>query len=402
MTAVSLVPAADRPYVDGSHDDSTFVQVFSYNGFLRFGDQTPQQLLAGTLRPDTGPPTAVTGPPAPATAPPAPATTPPSPATAPPSPATGPPPTRATAPDRLLRGDLGRDTGWLIPAAAAVALWGLASRRRRPRGDPLRACFVLWGAWLVTLFAVFSAITTINAYYTAALSPPVAAIIGAGTAAAWSGERTAVARPVGLELVVAGTAGYAAWLVSSSGARVPGWLVPAIIAVAAAAIGISVWSLLAPRAGVWAGALAAGLVSVALVPAVASASLAASSQGAFDTPFEPTRTAQAVEQARHKVATFSVTPLQSQQDGAPYLMAAETGVVPSLVIYDSGLEALPIGGLTGTIPSPTLAQLQADIRAGRFHLVWIATDTDPRLKWLATHCSQISPRFYSCRPADAG
>jgi len=401
MTAVSLVPAADRPYVDGSHDDSTFVQVFSYNGFLRFGDQTPQQLLAGTLKPGTAPPTATTGPPVPVTAPATPATGPPTPSTTPPAPATRPP-TRAAAPDRLLRGDLGRDTGWLIPAAAVVALWGLASRRRRPRSDPLRACFVLWGVWLVTLFAVFSAITTINAYYTAALSPPVAAIIGAGTAAAWSRERTAVARPVGLELVVAGTAGYAAWLVSSSGARVPGWLVPAIIAVAAAAIAISVWSLLAPRAGVWAGALAAGLVSVALVPAVASASLAASSQGAFDTPFEPSQTAQAVEQARHKVAAFNVASLQDLQEGAPYLMAAETGVVPSLVIYDSGLEALPIGGLTGTIPSPTLGQLQADIRAGRFHLVWIATDTAPRLKWLASHCSQLSPRFYTCVPADAG
>jgi len=393
MTAVSLVPAADRPYVDGSHDDSTFVQVFSYNGFLRFGDQTPQQLLAGTLRPTTAQASSAA---APATA-----TAPPTPATAPPTRATAPP-THATAPDRLLRGDLGRDTGWLIPAAAAVALWGLASRRRRPRSDPLRACFVLWGVWLVTLFAVFSAITTINAYYTAALSPPVAAIIGAGTAAAWSGERTTVARPVGLELVVAGTAGYAAWLVSSSGARVPGWLVPAIIAVAAAAIGISVWSLLAPRAGVWAGALAAGLVSVALVPAVASASLAASSLGAFDTPFEPAQTAQAVEQARHKVAAFNVASLQDLQEGAPYLMAAETGVVPSLVIYDSGLEALPIGGLTGTIPSPTLGQLQADIRAGRFHLVWIATDADPRLTWLASHCSRLSPRVYTCVPADAG
>ena len=53
MIAVSLIPAADRPYVDGSHDDSIFEQVFSYNGFLRFGDQTPQQLLAGTLRPAT-------------------------------------------------------------------------------------------------------------------------------------------------------------------------------------------------------------------------------------------------------------------------------------------------------------------------------------------------------------
>src|SRR6185437_1370978 len=135
MTAVSLVPAADRPYVDGSHDDSTFVQVFTYNGFLRFGDQTPQQLLAGTLKPGTAPPTATTGPPTPSTGPPAPSTGPPAPTTGPPTPSTTPPapatrpPTRAAAPDRLLRGDLGRDTGWLIPAAAVVALWGLASRR---------------------------------------------------------------------------------------------------------------------------------------------------------------------------------------------------------------------------------------------------------------------------------
>ena len=83
-------------------------------------------------------------------------------------------------------------------------------------------------------------------------------------------------------------------------------------------------------------------------------------------------------------------------------MAAQTVVLPSLAIYDSGLEALPIGGLTGTIPSPTLGQLQGDIRAGRFHLVWIATDTDPRLKWIAIHCTQLSKRFYDCQPADAG
>ena len=47
MTLVSLVPAAHRPYVDGSHDNSVYEQVFVYNGFGRFGDQTPLQLLAG-------------------------------------------------------------------------------------------------------------------------------------------------------------------------------------------------------------------------------------------------------------------------------------------------------------------------------------------------------------------
>ena len=85
--------------------------MFVYNGFGRFGDQTPLQLLAGQ---SAGATSAVVTP--------------------------------AAAPDRLLRGDLGRDTGWLIPAALAIAAWGIASRRGRPRGDPLRACFVLWGA----------------------------------------------------------------------------------------------------------------------------------------------------------------------------------------------------------------------------------------------------------------
>src|SRR6201999_2611641 len=37
MTAVTLVPAADRPYVDGSRHDSVYEQVFEYNGVHRFG-----------------------------------------------------------------------------------------------------------------------------------------------------------------------------------------------------------------------------------------------------------------------------------------------------------------------------------------------------------------------------
>ena len=47
MTAGLAVPAAHRPYIDGSHDNSAYEQVFVYNGFGRFGDQTPLQLLAG-------------------------------------------------------------------------------------------------------------------------------------------------------------------------------------------------------------------------------------------------------------------------------------------------------------------------------------------------------------------
>ena len=369
MTAVSAVPAADRPYVDGSQGNSVFEQVFSYNGFGRFGDKTPLQVRAAQLDPGAALPV----------------------------------PPRAA--NRLLNGSLGLDTGWLVPAAAVVAAWGIASRRRQPRGDPLRACFILWGGWLVIFFAVFSAVTTLWPYYTAALSPASAAIIGAGVAAARSRERAPVGRTIGLGVIVAGTAAYAAWLVSSS-AGAPGWLVPVIAAVGIAATGVTVWSLAAGGSVSFTAAIAAGVVAVALAPAVASVSLAAHDESAFDTPFESARVQedvalglgqQAVLAVQDTIPTWQVT-----ENGAPYLMAAQSALLPSAIIYDSGLEALPIGGFDGTAPSPTLAQLQADIRQGLFHLVWIASATDPRLRWITTHCPQLSRRFYDCAPVHPG
>jgi 4-amino-4-deoxy-L-arabinose transferase-like glycosyltransferase len=368
MTAVSLVPAADRPYFDGSHDNSIYTQVFVYNAFGRFGDQTPLQVAAAELNPGS--------------------------VLAIPAPTAG----------RLLHGGFGRDTGWLLPAAAVIGLWGLVSRRRQPRGDPLRACFILWGGWLVTLFAVFSAITTLNSYYTAALAPPAAALIGAGAAAAWSRDRAAVSRRIGLALVVAGTAAYSVWLVPSSGFYLPGWLVPVIIAVAVAAIGVILWSLRTRRDTWFAGALTAGLIAMALAPAVASASLVASDGGAFAVPFERVTAAEDLARVTQVIAEGpqAVLTFREQSNGAPIVLAAQAASLPSIVIYVSGLEALPIGGFDGTTPVPTLDQLKADVSAGRFNLVWIAAASNPRLQWIATHCFQESKRYYSCVPSDAG
>ena len=119
MTAVTLTPASSRPYVDGSHHDSEYEQVFVYNGFGRLGRQTPMQLLArqsiGVAIPY-------------------------------------PPPSW----DRLVTGSPGRDAGWMLPAATFAGLFGLLSRRRRSRRDPIRTAIVLWGTWLVVFFGVLS------------------------------------------------------------------------------------------------------------------------------------------------------------------------------------------------------------------------------------------------------
>jgi hypothetical protein len=157
-------------------------------------------------------------------------------------------------------------------------------------------------------------------------------------------------------------------------------------------------------------ALTAGLLAGVLAPAVASGELVAQSKGAFDTPFESAQDAAFVDRV------FVDTPaqiapliprLEGLQNGAPYLLATQTSAVASVFIYASGLEALPIGGFTGTIPSPTLAQLKSDIRQGLFHLVLAAPSQDPRLRWIASHCLKAGKaasglRNYYCMPADAG
>jgi len=65
------------------------------------------------------------------------------------------------------------------------------------------------------------------------------------------------------------------------------------------------------------------------------------------------------------------------------------------------------GGFTGTIPSPTLGQLEADVREGKFHVVLAAGTADPRLRWIAAHCKHVGRgdaliHSYFCLPLDAG
>jgi 4-amino-4-deoxy-L-arabinose transferase-like glycosyltransferase len=365
MTAVSLVPAAQRPYADGSSNDSVYAQVFVYNGFGRFGDQTPVQLLKSQLAPEQFIPAAPSG------------------------------------AGRLFTGDLGRDTGWLLPAALLAAIWGIASRWRRPKGDGLRACYVLWGAWLLILGVTFTVTTYIQTYYTAALVPAVAAVLAtAAVSLLQSGTRGDLVRKIGLAIVSAGTTAYAAWLVPAhGGAHVPGWLVPAIIVVGAAAVVVIIDSAVIKHAVLATAAVAAALVAALLAPAVASAGLTANHESAFDTPFEPTSLATLLASVPAKLAAVqrTIPRLQTAQGNAPDLLAAQSSYIASIFIYISGLEVLPIGGFTGTNPSPTLSQLQSDIGNGQFHLVLaLPASTDPRMKWMAANCEDLSATTYFC------
>lgn len=157
------------------------------------------------------------------------------------------------------------------------------------------------------------------------------------------------------------------------------------------------------------GGLAAAPVSAQAAPAVASVVLVVRGQGAFDTPFESTRTAAGVDGLFVTVPAEiarTLPTLERGRQGAPELLAVRSSAVASVFAHPTGDEVLPIGGFTGTGPSPTLQQQRADVAAGEFHLVLAFPSADPRIRWVARSCRALTgatPPFqdFFCVPADA-
>ena len=372
MTVVTLTPAHERPYVDGSQNNSVYQQVFVYDGFGRANQQPAfQQFLGGIhLSPEI---------------------------------LNGPSP----AWNRLVQGELGRDTGWLLPAALAIGVGGLFTRRR--------SYFILWTGWLIPMVLVFSDVFIMHAYYTAALAPPIAAILAAGIASLWESRtevRSMAMRRCGAAgLVVAGTVAYGIWLTRSSGAIAPTWLGPL-----AASLGIAAVLLLVASAAAWsrrwilAVALTVGTAAILVIPASGAVLLASDHQGFTNTPFESKKTTALYEALLGLSETKEIAKIvpifEKLQMGSPYVMAVYTSAVASEFISASGKEFLPIGGFTGSIPEPTINQLEGMIRANKFHLVLLTGGHDPRLTWIARHCQHFGPGggsagLFICRPADA-
>ena len=135
-------------------------------------------------------------------------------------------------------------------------------------------------------------------------------------------------------------------------------------------------------------------MAVTLVPATASVSVAAERLGPFDTPFQPVPVTVGVRAFFGVLGTSKLLlpKIESARNGAPFLMATQTSAVAAPFIFDSGEEVLPIGGFTGTNPSPTRSPtIERLVHRGAFHLVIQSrSTTDPRLTWIARHCVPLA------------
>jgi 4-amino-4-deoxy-L-arabinose transferase-like glycosyltransferase len=242
VAAVMLTPATDRPYVGGSTDNNILQLALGYNGLGRLdGNETGSVGFAGNR-------------------------------------GTGPSFSGSAGLGRLFSADMGGQIGWLLPAAllGIAALAWLAWRTRRA-GQPGRdlPALLLWGGWLVVTGGVFSYMAgIIHPYYTIALAPAIAAVVGISATRLWQAAGSAGAPRPGpnalaarcwLAAGVAVTAGWSFTLL----ARSPSWLPWLRITVLALGLATTAAILVAPQLGMLAGTTARRRLIAGLVAATA-------------------------------------------------------------------------------------------------------------------------------------
>ena len=236
IVAVALWPAASRPYIGGSTNNTVLDLVFGYNGFGRlFGSEGNGGGGGGAAGSGFG---------------------------------------GSTGLARLFSSEMGNEISWLLPAALIAFAAGLLLTRHAPRIDRTRAALIMWGGWLLVTALVFSYMKgTMHPYYTVALAPAIAALVAIGATLLWR-QRDEVAVRLGLAGLVAAAGGWSYVVL----ARTPSWH-PELRYTLAVVTALAVGGVLVPprrlgkaARGVVVAGVAAGLIGAGSFAAATAAS----------------------------------------------------------------------------------------------------------------------------------
>jgi 4-amino-4-deoxy-L-arabinose transferase-like glycosyltransferase len=276
---------------------------------------------------------------------------------------------------------------WLLPSAAAGLVVGLVARLRAPRTDPRRAAFLLWGSWAAVHVLVFSLMSGIaHPYYAVAIAPAAAALTGGGLAELWRARGRVRWAGLAIAAILVGTAWWGWQVLERTPDFWPGIGIGVVfVAVAAGILAIAAFVADDPRSpaigrvalGVGLAAMLAGpiLYSVATVgKAIAGGDPAPGPQtGAFGGrggygggrpggsggfPGDAAGTDDALVAwllAHHGTETWLVA-VSSANQARPLQIA-------------SGVPVMAMGGFMGSDPAPTRDQLAAYVREGRLRYV---------------------------------
>lgn len=322
---VWLTPSSERPYIDGSRANSVLDVALGRDGLSRM----------------TGP-------------------------THPSAPVLNNPVAGLPGPWRLLGPQFAGQVGWLLPLAVLAAVAGLLLTRgtRQPR----RTAYLVWAAWLATTAAIFSFMNgPVHPYYSVVMAPAIAALSGMGAAEVWSRRRAPGALTSLVTLTaLALTCGWSLVLLQRPpqvGATV--W-VSGLVATAGVVALVTV-----PLARGRAGARALAAVAAFLVVFAGPLAFAAATDGVTVTGANPVA-GPGPSGSAGVIDPVLVQFLRTHHGGQTWAAAVPTATAASRLQLDSGQPVLPLGGFLGSVPSPTLLQVQEWAAAGRLRYVVLA------------------------------
>ena len=210
IAIVQLIPAAARPYIGSSQDNSILNLIFGYNGLGRLtgnesgmGGHPVGSVNAGFTGNSSGPPNGNF------------------PGAEHNIPGHGGSPFGGQAGiTRLFGSEMGGQISWLLPAALLFLIFSIWIIRHNWKRDRTLPALLIWSLTLIVTGVVFSfGSGIIHQYYTVALAPSIGALVGIGAEVLWKKREQFIAR-LGLGIATAVTAVWAYVLLS----RTPGWL----------------------------------------------------------------------------------------------------------------------------------------------------------------------------------
>ena len=277
---------------------------------------------------------------------------------------------------RLFTQPLGGQIVWLLPLALIGMLALAISRRFRPREDRQHSALILWGVWLLTTVVFFSAASFFHQYYLSQMAPPIAALAGIGVVTMWGQYRAPGWRGWLLPLALAVTAAEQIYIIATDPSWGT-WLIPVIAIPTALAALILVALRLRPdlvervetamgrsTRNLGRAAATLGLLAVLAAPTVWSLTPAINNI-TTDLPVAGATAMVGNAAPASTVNTALISYLEAHQGAATYLVATPSSNAADTIILATGKPVMALGGFTGTDPILTAAQLQTLIKEGK-------------------------------------
>jgi len=376
IALVSLWPASSRPYIAGSTNNTLWELAIGYNGLGRIlgGEGNGGGGGGG----GGGQNTSFGG---------------------------------STGIGRLFGTAMGTEISWLLPAALIALTAILVATSRAPRTDRARSAAILWGGWLIVTGLTFSYMSgTIHPYYTVALAPAIAALVGIGARVLWLYRASILARGTLAAMVLSTTTwgyvllGRTDWLPALRWAALAVGVLAALALLAPAnafrrlTVVAVLTAVLAAGAGsaAWATATAANTHSGSIPssgPAVAASQGGGMGGGGgrtggamggqrpsgtnSGTQNQPTAPSTSTGDANGSTGgpgggmggnTTNAELTALLKASTTKWSAAISGATSAASLeLASGTAVIALGGWNGSDPSPTLAEFQADVAAGQIH-----------------------------------